>query len=128
MSEAMSRTWQTIRGYIWWTYPRGSLHYDVMVSIILLFIFLAPHWVNFNDKPTERTPHGSVVVLPDGNNFVYQIEASAVAGGDDATLRQDLLRVIEPIAGEVDVDRYESVRDSKGNVLAYKVWVRRPYR
>jgi hypothetical protein len=125
----MSRIWRTIRGYIWWTYPRGSLHYDVMVSIILLFIFVAPRWVNFNDKPTERTPFRSgVLVLPDGNNFVYQIEASAVTGGDDATLRRELLRVIEPIAGEASVDRFEAVRDSNGKVSAYKVWVRRPYR
>jgi hypothetical protein len=125
----MSRIWQTIRGYIWWTHPRGGLHYDVMVSLILLFIFLAPHWVNFNDKPTERTPHRSgVLVLPDGNDFVYQIEAAAVTGEDGAALRDGLLHVIEPIAGEVDVDRYEPVRDSTGRVLAYKVWVRRPYR
>jgi hypothetical protein len=125
----MSRLWQTIRGYIWWTHPRGSLHYDVMVSIILLFIFLTPHWVNFSDKPTERTPHRSgVLVFPDGDKFVYQIEAAAVNGGDEATRREDLLHIIEPISGEVEVDRYEAVRDNTGHTSAYKVWVRRPYR
>jgi hypothetical protein len=125
----MTKVWQTIRGYIWWTHRRGSIHYDVMVSIILLFIFLAPRWVNFNDKPTERNPHQSgVLVLPDGKGFVYQVEGSAVTGGDDATIRRDLARIIEPIAGEIDVQRYEAVRDRRGAVSSYKVWVRRPYR
>jgi hypothetical protein len=34
------------------------------------------------------------------------------------------LRVIEPIAGEVSVARYQKVRDASGR-LTYKVWVQR---
>ena len=123
----MSGIWKTIRGYIAWTHTRGSVHYDVMVTLILLFIFLAPRWVNFKDKPIEHMPHQSeVVVSPDGPaGFVYQVDASAVHGSDDAAIRQELLRVIEPISGEVEIDRYETVRDSKGNVTGYKVWVQK---
>ncbi len=126
----MSRAWHTIRGYIWWTYQRGSMHYDVMVTLILLFIFLSPRWINFNDKPTERNPHQTgVVVLPDnsGTGFVYQVDAAAVHGRDDAAIREDLLRVIEPIAGEVAITRYEAIRDAKGRMTGYRAWVRRPY-
>lgn len=124
----MSKLWQTIRGFIWWTYPRGSVHYDVMVTIILVFIFLTPRWI-FNDKPTERIPHQSgVVVLPDGDSFIYQIDASAVTGKDEATIRAELLRVVEPIAGEAEITRYDTVRDNHGQVKTYKVWVRRPFR
>lgn len=125
----MSRVWQAIRGYIWWTYPRGSLHYDVMVTLILAFVFLAPVWVDFHDKPTERVPHQTgVVVTPEGDSLVYQIEASAVTANDDATIREQLTRVVEPIAGEVEVVRYEAVRDEKGQVKTYKAWVHKPYR
>ena len=52
----MGKVSQTIKGYLWWTYPRGSVHYDVMVTVILAFIFLAPLWINFRDKPQERPP------------------------------------------------------------------------
>ncbi len=125
----MRKVWHTIRGYIWWTYQRGSFHYDVMVTFILLFIFLSPHWIDFNDKPTERTPHPTgVVVLPDGEQFLYEIDASAVQGTDDASIRQDLVRIIEPIAGEIELVRYQAVRDPKGHVKGYKAWVVRPYR
>ncbi len=52
LNAAMSKFGQTLKGYIWWTYPRGSVQYDVMVTLILAFIFLTPLWVNFRDKPT----------------------------------------------------------------------------
>jgi hypothetical protein len=122
----MSRILKTIRSYILWTYERGSMQYDVMVTLILAFIFIAPIWVNFKDKPIERSGHQTgVVVSPDGQNgFIYQIDASAVRG-DPTTVEADLLSVIEPIAGEVDITKYEPVRDAKGHIVAYKVWVSR---
>jgi len=40
----------------------------------------------------------------------------------DEEMREALLRVIEPVAGEISIDRYEAVRDNKHNVVAYKVW------
>ena len=118
--------WQTIRNYVLWSYERGSIHYDVMVTLILLFVFFSPFFVNFKDKPVERTPHPSgVVVLPDGHSgFIYQIEASAISGKDDATIRRELLRVIEPIAGEVSIAHYKKARDASGR-LTYQVWVQR---
>src|ERR1700684_4166904 len=76
----MGAIWRTIRGYILWSYERGSLHYDIMVTLILLFIFVTPHYVNFKDKPVERNPHlTGVAVIPDAQGgFIYQIQASAV--------------------------------------------------
>ena len=31
---------KVLRSYFFWTYERGSFHYDVMVTLILLFLFL----------------------------------------------------------------------------------------
>jgi hypothetical protein len=118
--------WRTIRGYILWSYERGTIQYDVMVTLILLFVFLSPRYVNFNDKPIERNPHPTgVVVFPDGAAFIYQIEGSAVQGEGDANIRAQLLRIIEPISGEVTITRYEIIRDRKGHVLSYKVWAQK---
>lgn len=119
----MSSLGQTIRSYVWWTYPRGSVPYDIMVTLILAFIFLAPHWINFRDKPVERSPHQTeVVVQPEGNGFVYKVDASAVKSGSDEDIRESLERILEPIAGEISIDRYEPVQDSKHHLVAYKVW------
>src|SRR3954465_11839701 len=97
--------WRTIRGYIWWTYERGSFHYDVMVTVILLFIFLSPRYINFNDKPVERAPHPSEeIVNSDGQGGLpYQVSAKAVENKTGDDLEKALLRVIEPISGEVRI-------------------------
>ncbi len=119
----MGKISQTIKGYIWWMYPRGSVHYDVMVTLILAFIFLGPLWINFRDKPVVRSPYQTeVVVKAEGNGFLYKVDAAAIKPGDDEAIREELLRVIEPVAGEIRIDRYEAVRDDKHNVVAYQVW------
>ncbi|MDR3749431.1 MAG: hypothetical protein P4M04_15010 [Acidobacteriota bacterium] len=122
----MGQLGQTVKGYIRWTYPRGSVHYDVMVTVILAFIFLAPLWINFRDKPQEKPPHQTEVVVQQvDDGFLYKVDASAVKAGSDADIRESLVRIIEPVAGDVTIDRYETVRDSKHNVVAYKVWAHR---
>jgi hypothetical protein len=122
----MSSLGQTLKGYFWWTYPRGSVHYDVMVTLILLFIFLTPHWVNFRDKPQEQSPHQTeVVVQPDGHGFIYKIDAAAVGGSIGEPSEEAMMRIIEPIAGEVAIDKIEPVRDGHHQVIAYRVWTHR---
>jgi len=122
----MRSPWDTIKSYIWWSYSRGSVHYDVMVTIILLFIFLTPRSV-FRDKPVERSPHLSeVVVQSDGHDgFIYEVDAGAVTGKSDGEVRDNLLSVIEPIAGEVEIASYQAIKDSHGRVTMYKVRVQR---
>ena len=121
----MSAIWRTIRGYILWSYERGTLHYDVMVTLILLFVFVSPRYVNFKDKPVERNPHPiPVVVIPDEQGgFVYQIPASAVNPNAGTDVDKQLERIIEPISGAVTVSRYETVNDASGHPQSYKVWV-----
>jgi len=121
----MRRVWQVISNFIWWSYERGSIQYDIMVTLILLFIFLAPQRINFKDKPIERTPHPTrVVLIPDAESgYIYQIDAAGVAGKDAGSVQAYLQRVIEPIAGEVEIARYEPVYDKKGRIVAYKVWL-----
>ncbi|MGA9967476.1 MAG: hypothetical protein WBQ10_19925 [Terriglobales bacterium] len=126
----MTGIWRTIRDYIFWSYERGTIQYDVMVTIILLFVFLSPRLINFKDKPVEHNPHRTgVAVVPDGQGgLIYQIEAAAVGqavGNDDSVIRGELLQIIEPISGEVSITKVESVRDGSGRILSYKVWVAR---
>jgi hypothetical protein len=124
-TPSMGSIWRTIRGYILWSYERGSLHYDVMVTLILLFVFVSPIYINFNDKPVERNPHPTgVVVIPDQQGgLIYQISASAITAGSGSDIRQQLLHIIEPISGAVSISRYETVTDGAGHVQSYKVWV-----
>lgn len=121
----MGAFWRTIRGYILWSYERGSLHYDIMVTLILLFVFVSPQFINFKDKPVERNPHlTGVVVLPgEKGEFIYQIQASAVNTAADGDIRRQLEKIIEPISGAVSITNVETVKDSMGHPQSYKVWV-----
>jgi len=123
----MNAIWRTIRGYILWSYERGTLHYDIMVTLILIFVFVSPYWVNFNDKPIARNSHPSgVMVTPDAQGrLVYEIDANAIKPGDDRSVREQLVGVVEPISGKVSIVGYETVADRKGAIQSYKVVVKR---
>ena len=122
-----------LRSYFFWTFERGSLHYDVMVTLILIFLFLSPRLIDFKDRPVETVAlHASEVLVKeagsDGENsrFMYQVRADDMGGANtDNEKRAAILRLVEPISGEVTLERYEEVRDARGKVIAYNAWVLR---
>lgn len=126
-SVPVSPVWRTIKSFLFWSHERGTIQYDVMVTLILLFVFLSPMVISFNDRPVQRNPQSSgVVVYPDGNGeFIYEVESKAVQDSSESAIRTSLLNVIEPISGSVRITRYEKVTDKNGNVVSYKVWVER---
>ena len=123
----MNAIWRTIRGYVLWQHERGTLHYDIMVTLIIIFVLFSPTVINFNDKPIGRNPHPTeVVVTTDAEGHLYyQVAASAVTPGDAASVRDQVLRIIEPISGAVSILSCEPVLDSQGRVQSYKVLARR---
>lgn len=126
-----------IRSYLFWTYERGSIHYDVMVTLILVFLFVSPHFIDFGDKPVATVPlrDSEVLVKEAGSSggrarFIYEIRANDHTGAPnpsqtDTERRASILRMVEPISGEVTLDHYESILDAKGNVVAYDAWILR---
>ena len=122
----VSSVWRTLGNYIFWNYPRGSIHYDIMVTLILIFIFVTPLFVNFNDKPVEHSPHPrAVLVLPDGERgLLYQVPVAAVSGNTDAAVRNELRQILVPIAGQVSISKYERTLDAAGEPV-YQVRVKR---
>jgi hypothetical protein len=122
-----------LKSYFYWTYPRGSFHYDVMVTLILLFIFITP-WIpgwSYGDKPlNEAGPTQPIEVIGnDGQGLIITVHASDVnvpAAASDSDVKKALRKAIEPVTGDaVSVDRWELIRDENGNPLAWKVWARR---
>ena len=121
------------KSYLFWTYQRGSFHYDVMVTAILVFMFVTPHFVDFKDRPVETVAlHSSEVLVKEAGftsesaRFLYQIRADDMGGAKSPSeVRAAILRVIEPISGEVTLERYEEVKDTAGHTIAYNAWVLR---
>jgi hypothetical protein len=120
--------------YFYWTYPRGCFHYDVMVTLILAFIFLTPHipgW-NYGDKPslTGRAIHPIQVVGNDDHGLIVTVAAADVSldlhtTAPNQVVKKALRKAIEPVTGDaVFVEHWETITDAQGN-SAWRVWAHR---
>ena len=118
-----------VKSYFYWNYPRGNVHYDVMVTLILLFIFLTPQLWDYGDKPSRAAgPAHPIQVVGDGRGVIVSLMASDVTLPPNATngeVKSTLRRAIEPVTGDaVFVERWETARDGQGNLI-WKIWAHR---
>jgi len=117
--------------YFFWTEERGSLHYDVMVTLILVFLFVSPQFIDFKDKPVAAVPLRSseVLVKEQGSTgtearFIYEIRVDDLHGAkSDAEVKAAILNVVQPMAGDVTLEKYSPVVDSMGKIVAYDATV-----
>jgi hypothetical protein len=117
-----------LKDYLFWTYPRGSFHYDVMVTLILVFIFLSPLIINYQERPQQAPASArEVLVKSNGPNaFIYEIGAVQLPEAADADIiRAELSKRIQNISGNVQIDRYSAQKDARGRVTKYRVWAHR---
>ena len=123
---------QVLLSYFYWTYSRGSFHYDVMVTLILVFIFVTPHipgWM-YGDKPTTAAAlvHPMQVVSDGGHGVIITVlasDANVPAGASDAVVKKALRKAIEPVTGDAEfVEKWQTITDASGNA-AWKVWAHR---
>ena len=121
---------QVLLSYFYWTYPRGNFHYDVMVTVILLFIFVTPHLWNYGDKPNSITgpAHPIMVVGNDGHGVIVAVEAQDVnmpANPTPNQVKKALRDAIEPVTGDdVFVEHWETATDAQGKI-SWRVWIHR---
>ena len=119
-----------LKSYFYWTYPRGCFHYDVMVTLILLFIFVTPHLWNYGDKPSSSAGLRHPIELTgDGSHgMIVTVQASDIdvpAGASDSAVKKALRQAILPVSGDaVVVERWETITDAQGNT-AWKIWAHR---
>lgn len=122
---------KTLKSYFYWTYPRGSFHYDVMVTLILLFIFVTPWLWDYGDKPrsTASNTEPVQVVGDGGHGLIVTMQASDVnvpSAASNADIRKALKKAMEPVLGDsMFVERWELSRDSNGSPQSWKVWAHR---
>ncbi len=118
-----------IKSYIFWKYERGSFHYDVMVTLILFFIFISPHVFNYRDRPVaDNLSPSTILVRPTESGAIYEVPADEVHPATGVLARgmeAPLTLAIAPVSGPVVIDRWESLKDASGTVTAYKVWAHR---
>lgn len=120
---------QVLSSYFYWTYKRGSFHYDIMVTLILLFIFVTPHLWDYGAKPSAISGSGHPFqVVGNGRGVIITVQAADVSipgGASERDVKTALRKAIEPVTGDdVFVERWQKVTDAQGN-LAWKIWAHR---
>jgi heme A synthase len=114
---------QVVKSYLWWTHERGSVHYDVMVTLILAFIFLTPRFIHYGDQPKPDWPANEIRIAADSSGaLVCEVPTAMVSGRPTADA---LAAAIVPVAGPVSVERWEPMREVGGQVAAWRVWAHR---
>lgn len=118
---------RTLKSYVFWTYQRGSIPYDIMVTLILAFIFVTPHLWHYGDQPQlpQQTRRSIVVHAQPNGSLLFDIPASQVKAGPSKLVQPQLEQAVRQISGAVTVDRVETVKDSTGHVTGYKLWAHR---
>ncbi|MES2392234.1 MAG: hypothetical protein V4555_11375 [Acidobacteriota bacterium] len=122
-----------LSSWIFWKYERGSVQYDVMVTLILAFIFVTPRFIDFKDKPAPVVPIRTSEVLVksagtegDASRYIYEVRSEDLSGATtDADLRSAMARLIQPISGDVTIQKIAPVFDTKGHIVAYDATVLR---
>jgi hypothetical protein len=123
---------QILKSYFFWTYNRGNFHYDVLVTLILAFIFITPQLWDYGDKATSASGlhHPIEVVGNDDHGFIVTVYASDVnldlhTKASANAVKKALRKAIEPVTGDaVFVDDWKTFTDAQGN-YAWKVWAHR---
>src|SRR5437016_793917 len=105
-----------LKRFILWDYRRAVWQYDVMVGVILLFVFLTPRdW--FRDQPKAS----SVVMLPSaGGSGVFWMEPELLTNVPEAQRPVTASSLIKARTGKKrNVFRLEPIFDAEHDIKGY---------
>ena len=110
----------SLKRFVFWDYPRAGWQYDVVVGLILVFIFATPReW--FRDQPRPA----SVVMLPASTpgKSVYWIEPGTLAG---VAAPERMARAAEILRNRskkhLNLVRLDPIFDSEQDVKGYMAY------
>lgn len=108
-----------IKRFLFWDYPRAGWQYDIMVGLILLFIFLTPReW--FRDQPKAS----SVVMLPSESSAnVYWMEPELLADVPEADRSNQAGALLKARTGKKQkLVRLEPIFDSEKDIRGFMAY------
>jgi hypothetical protein len=114
-----------LKRFILWDYKRGSWQYDVMVGIILLFIFLTPkQW--FGDGPRIPQTKGIAMLPAENGSWAFFVEPQQLGGTPDNQRVARLTELVQKATSDrkLTVTRVEPILDSDGELQTYMVFAR----
>ena len=114
-----------LKRFILWEYPRGSWQYDVIVGVILAFLFLTPRgW--FRDQPRVPNATGIAVLPSEHGSSVFFIDKELLPGA--AAPEQQTVQATQALrsrlGNRLTVTRVEPIRTAEGELQGYMAFAR----
>jgi hypothetical protein len=112
----MSGAVSGIRRFLFWDYARAGWQYDVMVGLILAFIFLTPReW--FRDQPRAN----SIVMLPsEHGETVFWMDAEQLSNTAESARASEASTLLQARTGKkYHVVRLEPIVDSEQEIKGF---------
>lgn len=115
----MSSAASGFKRFIFWDYPRAGWQYDVMVGLILAFIFLTPRDM-FRDQPRAST----IVMLPSEHGAtVFWMDAEQFSNASEADRAARASALLKARTGKkYNVVRLEPILDSDKETKGYMAY------
>jgi hypothetical protein len=108
---------EALKRFVLWDYSRGSLPYDIMVVLILAFIFLTPRQV-FRDQPKPK----DVVMIPSeagGSVFWIDAELLTLYPDQERTVRAEGLIRSQSRGKRLKLVQLEPVFDAEEEIKGF---------
>jgi hypothetical protein len=105
-----------IKRFLFWDFPRAGWQYDVMVGLILAFIFLTPReW--FRDQPRAN----SIVMLPsEHGETVFWMDAQQLSNTAQSDRPREASALLQARTGKkYHVVRLEPIVDSEQEIKGF---------
>jgi hypothetical protein len=117
----MGMFWRRVGRFVLWDFPRACWQYDVMVALILAFIFLTPRGF-FRDQP--RPP--SIVMLEGHEGLdVFLLAPEVLQGVPESEKRSKATALISKKLGRsVTRVRLEPILDAEKEPTGYMILVK----
>jgi len=111
-----------LKRVIFWDFPRASWQYDVIVVVILAFIFLTPREI-FRDQPKAQ----SIVLLPNDTAGVevFYLEPKLLLETIEAERFQKAARMLERRDGKkLQLYRLTPIFDSEKDIKGFMAYTK----
>jgi hypothetical protein len=105
-----------IKRFLFWDFPRAGWQYDVVVGLILAFIFLTPReW--FRDQPRAN----SIVMLPsERGETVFWMDAEQLSNTAETARVAAATNLLQARTGKkYHVERLEPIVDSEQEIKGF---------
>ena len=113
-----------------WSYARGTLQYDILCALILIFIFATPRQF-FQDWTAISNPNqfafGEEIVntFDQYGNPVFNISAQLVPASQDASAVKSaaLTQLQKTLNKQISIADIKPILDENGHTIGYSIWL-----